>query len=445
MTDTTDRNTPATDTTATDTTAGRTPATSAPDAGMPAVRGARLPSLTGMRWWAALAVFVLHTVVFLPVYPFYGSDTYWTIAKAVPMQVGAAGVTFFFVLSGFIMLWTRRPGDTPRAFIWRRVKKIYPTHLVAVATLVLVLPVPLGKLVTWLPTTALVQTWWPNWTSLGGLNIPAWSLCSEMLFYLTFPFLVPLIERIADRLLPMAIGVMFALIVALHTCYYLFADGYKGTGNMFGARMAVAADGTLPTTTREYGYNADPAFFAHDFLGYADHGYWLSYYFPLSRLPEFFLGVLVARLVISGRWRNTRLWWPLAALAVSFAATSWVPSNFSMSVLILLPTAAVIATACVRDATGHRGLNATGPMVWLGDISYAFYLMQYPVMVIVVKYLLAGHAVGFTGWLCAVALCFVLSLVAAGLVYEFVDKPITRRPRAKRRRKAAAPVPESAR
>lgn len=45
---------------------------------------------------------------------------------------------------------------------------------------------------------------------------------------------------------PMAIGVMFALIVALHTCYYLFADGYKGTGNMFGARMAVAADGTRP-------------------------------------------------------------------------------------------------------------------------------------------------------------------------------------------------------
>ena len=83
----------------------------------------------------------------------------------------------------------------------------------------------------------------------------------------------------------------------------------------------VAADGTLPATTREYGYNADPAFFfAHDFLGYADHGYWLSYYFPLSRLPEFFLRVLVARLVISGRWRNTRLWWPLAAVAVSFAA-----------------------------------------------------------------------------------------------------------------------------
>ena len=48
-----------------------------------------------------------------------------------------------------------------------------------------------------------------------------------------------------------------------------------------------------------------------------------------------------------------------------------------MSVLILLPTAAVIATACVRDATATGGLNATGPMVWLGDISYAFYLMQY--------------------------------------------------------------------
>ena len=417
MTDTADRNP--------DPVADRPHKTGAPP--VVVVRGTRLPSLTGMRWWAALAVFVLHTVVFLPVYPFYGSDTYWSIAKAIPMQVGAAGVTFFFVLSGFIMLWTRRSGDTPRAFIGRRAKKIYPTHLVAVAVLLVVLPVPLSKLVTWVPTTLLVQTWWPDWTSLGGLNIPAWSLASEILFYATFPFLVPFIEKIADRLVPAAIAVVFALIVVLHTCYYLFADGYKGTGNMYGARMVVEADGTLPTVTPEYGYNADPAFFAHDYLGYSDHGYWLSYYFPLSRLPEFFLGVLVARLVISGRWRNTRLWWPLLSLAVGVAATWWASAHYPVGGLVLLPTAAVIATACLRDVTGRRGINATGPMVWLGDVSYAFYLLQYPAMVVVLKYLLAGHAIGFVGWLGAVALCFVLALAAAGLVYEFVDKPITRR------------------
>ncbi|MET8776259.1 hypothetical protein ABZV58_14685 [Nocardia sp. NPDC004654] len=49
--------------------------------------------------------------------------------------------------------------------------------------------------------------------------------------------------------------------------------------------------------------------------------YWLSCIFPLSRLPEFFLGVLAARLVLDGTWRNTRLTPPLLALAVAYVAT----------------------------------------------------------------------------------------------------------------------------
>lgn len=39
------------------------------------------------------------------------------------------------------------------------------------------------------------------------------------------------------------------------------------------------------------------------------------------RLPEFFLGVLAARLVLDGTWRNTRLTPPLLALAVAYVAT----------------------------------------------------------------------------------------------------------------------------
>ena len=63
-----------------------------------------LPSLTGARWWAAFAVFVLHALVFLPVYPFQKSMLFRAIhPPLVPMQLGAAGVTFFFVLSGFII------------------------------------------------------------------------------------------------------------------------------------------------------------------------------------------------------------------------------------------------------------------------------------------------------------------------------------------------------
>ena len=391
-----------------------------------------------MRWWAALAVFVLHVVVFLPVYPFYGSEGYWHLAKAIPMQVGAAGVTFFFVLSGFVMWWTRRPDDTEASFMWRRIKKIYPTHIVAAVVLMLVIPLPWGRLDTWVPSIVLIQTWWPNWTSLGGLNVPAWSLVSEMLFYLTFPFLAPLLGRIRERWVPAAFAALFAFIVAIHTAIYLWAPGYKGTENFFGARIPWP----MPATTPEYGYNASAEFLARAYVGYGDLGYWFSYYFPLVRLPEFFLGVLACRLVLMGWWRNSRMIWPLLALAASFAATWFVPVNYKMSVLILLPTAAVIATAAVRDVQQRRGVNTSAPMVWLGDVSYAFYLIQYPVMVIIIKYVMYGRAGGLWLWLEAVALAFVLSLVAAALIYHFVDKPITSRGRKRRARTAAGRVPE---
>lgn len=403
---------------------------------MSAARGARLPSLTGLRWWAALAVFALHVLVFLPVYPFYGSQLYWDLAEAVPMQVGGAGVTFFFVLSGFVLYWTRRPDDTARSFVWRRVKKIYPTHIVAVVALMLVIPVPLGRLDTWLPSFALVQTLWPNWTSLGGLNVPAWSLVSEMLFYVSFPVLVPWLDRIADRVLPVAAAALFALTVAMHTAIYLWAPGYKGTENFYGARIP----DELPQSTPMFGYNASPEFFAREFIGYADHGYWLSYYFPLVRLPEFFLGVIACRLVLSGHWRNRRMLWPLIALAAAFCATWFVPINFKMSVLILLPVMAVIATAALRDVDGRRSWSATAPMVWLGDISYAFYLIQYPVMVIVVRYLMFGRQADFVDWLVAVVVCLILSIVAAAAIYTFVDRPITR-PR--RRKHSQPPKPDA--
>ncbi len=384
--------------------------------------GGPLPSLTGMRWWAALIVFVLHAVVFLPVYPFYGSEQYWTIAEWVPMQTGATGVAFFFVLSGFILYWTRRSGDSPRSFIRRRIAKIYPTHLVAAALLFLIVPIPVGNLTTWLPTVALIQTWWPNWTSLGGFNIPAWSLVSEMLFYLLFPVIVPLIDKIRDRFVPHAIAAVFAVIVVIHTAIYLWADGYTGTENFYGARLPAV----LPEVTAEYGYNASPEFLSQSFVGYPEQAYWFSYYFPAARLPEFVIGVLVARLVISGKWRITSIWWPTAALAAAFGATWLVPVNYKTSVLVVLPTAAVIATAAMRDLSGRRGVNATRPMVWLGEVSYAFYLLQYVVMAAALKYVLAGHGFGLAGWLAVSAGCLLATLVAAAAVYHGVDKPITR-------------------
>src|SRR5690349_6614625 len=59
---------------------------------------ARIESLTGLRWWAAFFVFTHHMgyLAPLPIREF--------------LKLGTSGVTFFFVLSGFVLTWSARPG-----------------------------------------------------------------------------------------------------------------------------------------------------------------------------------------------------------------------------------------------------------------------------------------------------------------------------------------------
>lgn len=379
-----------------------------------------LPSLTGARWWAAFAVFVLHALVFLPVYPFQKSELFRHIHEWVPMQLGALGVTFFFVLSGFIIYWSFRPGTTLRAFYRRRVLKIYPTHLLAAAAFIVVASVPLHRLVVWLPNLLLIHTWVPKWTTVGGLNVPSWSLASEMLFYLSFPLLLPVIRRIPSNRLLLTMGLLFLGIVAMHTAYFLWVDGPKGIANTFAPRL-------VPGNTSPYfELHSSPAWFAQPNIPVSP-SYWLSYNFPPSRLPEFFLGVLAARMVLEGRWRNTNLTLPLVSLALTYAATWVVPVNYKMSVLLLVPMTAVVATMAARDLRGIRGLNAHPRMIWLGNISFAFYLIQFPVMTLVTRYLIGGKEFGLLGWAGFALLCLLISTALGAILYQWVDVPIMRR------------------
>ncbi|GAB3839246.1 hypothetical protein [Dactylosporangium cerinum] len=73
----------------------------------------RLPALTGLRWAAALVVFGQHTLEL-----FYDPDlvaprpvraALWTLL----VNGGARGVSFFFVLSGFVLTWSTPPGEGP--------------------------------------------------------------------------------------------------------------------------------------------------------------------------------------------------------------------------------------------------------------------------------------------------------------------------------------------
>jgi peptidoglycan/LPS O-acetylase OafA/YrhL len=152
-----------------------------------------LPALTGARFYAAVLVFLNH-VVFLP-----GCESW----RAIPgFGLGGFGVTFFFVLSGFILAYNYEPffrttvsAAAYRLFLWDRFSKIYPTY---VATLLLAIPVsvfsptlPLDWVAV--PVQALlIQCWLPFALPpyFAYLNSVGWSISCEAFFYLLTPLLI---------------------------------------------------------------------------------------------------------------------------------------------------------------------------------------------------------------------------------------------------------------
>ena len=158
----------------------------------------QIRSFTGMRFLAAVAVFISHVLAIFPV------------VERGRIPLGGAGVSFFFLLSGFILTYVYWPnGGRPnggtkslamsrqdfnsRKFYLRRFARIWPLHIV---TLLLNLFLIRGfskffagdyaaaKLSV---NVGLLQSWIPNRQWLFPLNGVSWSLSAEAFFYLVFP------------------------------------------------------------------------------------------------------------------------------------------------------------------------------------------------------------------------------------------------------------------
>ncbi|MDH6223034.1 acyltransferase [Streptomyces sp. MJP52] len=373
----------------------------------------KLPSLTGLRFFAALLVFFFHSSLSnspippnAPINPF-ADNTLAALYEKAFVSTGYMGVSFCFVLSGFVLAWSAKPGERMTAFWRRRITKIFPNHLVvSAAVVVLFAGAAITSVSHWLPNLLLIHTFFPQPLINLSLNPPSWSLGSELLFYLLFPLLIIPIRKIRGA----GLWVWAALMVA-------------GT-----IVVQLVSTHLVPDTPKSA------------ITPISDMQFWFGYLFPPGRLFEFVLGAILARLVLSGRWpRQLGIGLSLALVAVGYGATFFVPFQYTFVTATIVPIGLLIAAVADSDVRDRSTWLSSRPMVWLGEVSFGFYLVQ-GITIFYLRTLLGPATFSTPVALLVIALFFAVSLLAGWLLYRFVEMPAMRR-FSRSRRPASAPVP----
>jgi peptidoglycan/LPS O-acetylase OafA/YrhL len=372
-----------------------------------------LRELTSLRFIAAFAVLLLHYRDLL------GPMPAWLMRGIVG---GQYGVTFFFILSGFILSYRYRAwfaDGVNAADFWRfqrfRLARIYPIYLVG-----LLLDTPwhvleraqAGQLAaagptyfaSWLINLLGLQAWVPAVPFAMFWNTPAWSVAAEFFFYASFPFLCAGLSR-RFRNGP-GLVLTFALVVA------------GGVAMYAGVIYAM-----------NYLWRAD-----------AQTQYIVLVYNPLLRYSEFFAGCLAGHYflqmqagreaagVAGIRGRRLRDAIILACL-LAVCVRVWMPDytgpsagrwlfdvSIKYAVFILPFTALILAVASGRSCLSW--LLERPWMHLLGEASYSLYIIHWSVT----SFLRLGY-LGNLATPAVHALFMVATVGASVLCYRFIELP----------------------
>jgi len=368
------------------------------------MRRPQLQALTGLRFFAAAHVVVYH----------YGRRLGWHEGPwSRVLDHGFAGVTLFFVLSGFILIYSHGAGErsgSTREFWVARFARIYPVYLLGLLLALPALVFPPGAparvpdAVVLAASPLLLQAWVPRLA--GEWNGPAWSLSAEAFFYALFPVLAFGILRLRRRGALLSAAAAWGVSLGLVTAYVLIQpDGAVRPG--------------MPTA-------------AAPWLGYLR-------YHPVARLPEFVLGMAVGRLYLlragdplSRRDRRlSDVAATLALLASLAIVASPVALPFPMVHGGLLGPLFALAFYALARANGLGLLSrllGSGLVVRLGEASYALYILHVPV------HGLLERGLASVGWhptpVFFFAIYLATALAASTVVYSTFELPARRRLRA---------------
>jgi len=356
-----------------------------------------LPAVTSLRFFAAFHVVIFHLQA-MQVY--LGPRWFQRLSS-----IGYVGVSFFFVLSGFILVYTYAGRPLKLGQFWRaRFARIYPAYAFSLlvtgpfffyamakfdlpffawskAHSKLAVGLVLGLLQAWVPPAALA------W------NAVAWSLSVEAFFYLLFPFLLWILIRRSQAQLFLIAAASWLTSLALSAVYLLRNPDHLTT------------------------INAD-----------VNVAFWLNAlkFNPLVRLPEFLLGMALGFVFLRSR-REQKYALPLFVFGIAgVAAVAYFSASIPYPVIhtaLLAPAFAAIVYAFALRPRWSAFLE-NRLLVLCGDASYSLYLLHS--MVVGMYFHKMTGEVRFTS--VPGLLVFVILVVGIPmLVYRFIEEPARRK------------------
>lgn len=309
--------------------------------------------------------------------------------------LGACGVSFFLVLSGFVMslgygekVLSVKNFDSKR-FLLKRLIRVYPLHIICLVSWLILHISYLSNIkhVAVVGINALLlQSWIPVKSIYFSCNAVSWCLSDLLFFYALFPLLVKLLNGRYKWIFSGALFTIYFIALFLITEEYLHA---------------------------------------------------LVYISPVFRLTDFILGMLLFKIVkyLKPIVRNCNISMFIRSAAEVFAVLITfsailiyhdVHLRFGLASWYWIPSAIMIFIFSLFDKGGIISkLLMIRPLVKLGEASFTFYLIH-TLAFTVLGGIFKVMGIEMSVWLRLITYIVIVSL-AALIIYNYIEKPISKK------------------